>query len=485
MKTALHTILTGMLFFGVVGLPAVHGAIIDVDSIIARSEFVDDDRWKYDEAMAYRDAVNLRVSASTTPSVVLGLDKTTCIYTPSTQFDSNGRYGWMSGNTGNQHSNLWIAFGLAEITDLESMYIWNFGASGQRGRDTKSFNMYIVTESQAITLGSFDSVFQAGQPLTLVDNPNFTFVQNVALTQASGDSVSAQQINLNTSLTQDTQWVVFANFTSYGDNNYVGLGKVAFLDDVPSLGIVPENAKASSTNSTNGTDRVAIYTIQGRGLDTINIFDPDKRLTHQYTGDSAHTSWLGARNATSDQWLAFDLAGDTGQSFDLEGLYAWNYSQSGDYEGLNNTQRGVKDFKIYVVTQSDLDALSSTLDFESAFSGDLTDLLDPSNPLSGLLNLVTPEGAADGSTPFTMEQSQANTAEQQDFFFADSVDDVAWVLMAIENNWGGLYTGLGQIQFMGSLHDSSSGSNVPEPAAWLMLMLGLGGLCVIVRRRRT
>lgn len=439
-------------------LGSAHGQqIIDVGEIVASSTIAGD---------ALRVAGNLKVDANGG----LGLDTSTGIYTISHEY---GRNGWMtaSQSTAASRSQVWLAFDLESATDIASMHIWNFFSNQDtNNRQTKNFDVYIATAGSVGDL-DFGEIFSTTN--SFEDIKDLVTLEKVTLDAFSLSrpvtSGLSEQINLDAS---GAQWVVFTNFVNYGAG-YLGLGKVAFVDEVVTAGIVPTNAKASTRIDEK---RDVTNTISRKGLSAINIFDDTWEFTHKYTVnadaiDDGYTSWLSENGKNSNLWLAYEL----GAAYDLEGLYAWNYSREGD-----TLNRGINKFDMYVVTQSDLDALGMT--FDEFFSTDktlndlITALLDPDDPTSTVLTKVNSEN-------YEMAQAQAvNNSQQQEFFFDDIAEDVVWAMMAAISNHGSSYMGLGQIQFIGSLSENGE-SNVPEPAAWLLMAVGLAGLAAAKKRK--
>lgn len=151
-------------------------------------------------------------------------------------------------------------------------------------------------------------------------------------------------------------------------------------------------------------------------------------------------------------------------------MLAWNYS------GSYNVKRGIDEFDVYVVKQSDLDALSSALSFGDFFKEGTT--ID--DLLGSPLDLLT-QVSAHASSPFSMTEAKVNDAGMDDYLFSDVAEGVAWVLLAPQSNHGATdYMGFGQIQFQGN----ETIANTPEPATWVMLLLGFGAVMFARRRRR-
>ena len=198
------------------------------------------------------------------------------------------------------------------------------------------------------------------------------------------------------------------------------------------ISINPATGVTSSTELPNSgpvSDRINDHVVDGSGL---------TGLAHDNGGGNG-TMWLtsGGTQAygpkDADPWIEFDL----GAVYTIDSIRVWNMNHSA------NTDRGVKDLAIEYGNTA---ALGSTLAGVTQFA-----------QASGL---STYEGEIFDSGDFTSFQAR--------FIRFEIVNDA-------NRNWGDDdFTGLSEVQF--------SGVAVPEPTT--TALLGLGGLALILRRRK-
>jgi hypothetical protein len=158
-------------------------------------------------------------------------------------------------------------------------------------------------------------------------------------------------------------------------------------------------------------------------------------------------NWLAYPNANivvADQWIVFDL----GDTYNVEEIHVWNYWDVG-----SNPSQGV----------DDVDMLFATTLTSGAF-GSVASLAD----YSGSVSLNFAEQTADGSFQGAGELVSLG-----------STKSARYVLLDVQTNHGygtpaSGRVGLGEIRF--------TGTAVPEPT--ITALLGLGGLALILRRRR-
>jgi hypothetical protein len=157
-------------------------------------------------------------------------------------------------------------------------------------------------------------------------------------------------------------------------------------------------------------------------------------------------NWLAYPNANivvAEQWIVFDL----GDTYNVEGIHVWNYWDVGA-----NPNQGVDDVNVLFAT-----TLSDT--FGSAAS--------VANDFSGSVSLNFAEQTA------TAFQGAGELVS------LGSTKSARYVLFDIQTNHGygtleSSRVGIGEVRF--------TGTAVPEPAT--TALLGLGGLALILRRRK-
>ena len=166
----------------------------------------------------------------------------------------------------------------------------------------------------------------------------------------------------------------------------------------------------------------AINTINGNGLNAPG----DETATHG-AGSGSGTMWLGSTSEGSGigMFITFDL----GSEMDLDGAYIWNYNQDG------SGGRGYLNFDIYVGGSGD--SAATTL-------------------LVAGSSIVREAGGSPVSAQFE----------------AFSASDVQYVKFLSQSNGSNDIVGLSEVRF----------SQVPEPTT--TALLGLGGLALILRRRK-
>ena len=197
--------------------------------------------------------------------------------------------------------------------------------------------------------------------------------------------------------------------------------------------IVPVTANASSEKS----DSLATFLIDGSGLFTSTTeLTPDNSLTGIHYDNSNNTSSTADRSwvwdgIISEQWVEFDLGG----SFNVTDAYIWQTT-------FGTTGRQTR-----------------TFDIEYSTDGTNYSVASPDQLLGQVTTLTN------GSTAETFNFSSVTAS---------------WMRIGIdgtyENTGGGRswLGGLGEVRF--------EGTAVPEPST--TALLGLGGLALILRRRK-
>ena len=187
--------------------------------------------------------------------------------------------------------------------------------------------------------------------------------------------------------------------------------------------IVPASATASSTFN-NGFYSPGNL-ISGSGVSAPGLHDA-----------SFTTMWMTNLGVNQAQ-VTFDLGG----VFALDGAAIWNYNFGNPAEFQSTILRGVKDFRIL----SSLDGIT----YEEIFAG-------------------------------TLAMGTGQPLPSQNFGLTGTA---AFIQFDILNNYGqGTYaerdwsSGLSEVQFLGTA--------VPEPATWVMMLLGFGAVGIAIRRRR-
>jgi len=187
--------------------------------------------------------------------------------------------------------------------------------------------------------------------------------------------------------------------------------------------IVPDSATASSTFN-NGFYSPANL-INGSGISSAGLHD-----------SSFTNMWMSNLGVNQAQ-IIFDLGG----LFALEGAAFWNYNFGNPAEFQSTILRGVKDFRI-------LTSLDGTT-FNEIFLG-------------------------------TLAMGTGQLLPSQNF---DLTGTARFIQIDILNNYGqGTFaerdwsSGLSEVQFLGTA--------VPEPATWMMMLLGFGAVGFAIRRRR-
>lgn len=413
-----------------------------------------------------------------------GLDSASGLYKRN---DSPQNF-WSSGNYSSGQQQ-WIAFDLSDsegnATDLAAFSIWNSQQSGYPERRTTGFDMYVVSAADAGTQ-VFSNVFTAEYTFDFNDSM-FTYIGSYAPGTGIPPSVDNTALSINQQFSvnaDDTMWVVFTNFNSTGTDSYgkyATLGEVQFFDSLPDLGIGAK-VKAGTTFS-NNTLRGPENLVSGRGLSTFALADGSTNTVH-YFWEQEQTCWQGDTQIDNVKtpgradlnWLAFDLTDAAGTGVDLLGLNIWNYA----FNGFES--RDTKDIGLYVITQDEVAELAADegLDFDTFFAGMTSEIL---------LSLSDKLSITSADVEHELKQSGIHEgvryAEQEYVGLPGVITDAAWVFMDIQSIYGdgnGLNNraGLGQVLFVTANSDSA----VPEPAAWLLMAVGLGGLVLAKRRKR-
>ena len=407
---------------------------------------------------------------------------------------TNGLYQWNTSSCWMTAGlatldDVWLAFELTNAKDIQALAIWNLTQTdtGGIGRDTKSMDMYFLNDTQIGGLGSFDSYFDTFTPANLTQ---FTSAGTINLKSQVIDwnTTGGQLINLQTPA-NDAKWVVFTNFEgydpwdSYNNANYVGLGKVMFLDEFQPKadpGVLPARAAAHSSLNNNppGGDRNVSNLTHETGGPYFRPL-PDGNFTSSYRY-STTSSWLSDAGASDNEcWLAFALD----EPMELKGINFWNYAQNTTPGIDDEWRRGVKGFEIYTVTQTQVEALMSALEWPTSDPLDFFDSFffdfynDPFSEVKRALEeeLGELEIRKDGELP---GGGGLGFSDVSYVGLSAPVEDVAWVLMYAVDSYGysGHHVGMGHVRFV---------ANVPEPGTWMLMTLGLAGLGISCVRRRT
>jgi len=138
---------------------------------------------------------------------------------------------------------------------------------------------------------------------------------------------------------------------------------------------------------------------------------------------------------------AFTITLDLGGTYDIETVNLWNYAER--WNGTYYNDRGVKDFDLEFSTDGGA-TFGNTVSLTAAMADDT--------------------GATTGDVLYDGET----------FDIIDQVG-VTHVKFIAQDNYGGGYTGIAEVNFTGV-------QSVPEPSS--AALLGLGGLALILRRRK-
>lgn len=164
-------------------------------------------------------------------------------------------------------------------------------------------------------------------------------------------------------------------------------------------------------------------------------------------------SWRSNNGETlGDQWIQWDL----GASYQLDSIQVWNYNDSSRYAA------GIRQVDIYVSNAA------APGDPEGAGSGNWT--------LWAETAILDPGPGSAGYTGFDLETAVGSSLPSSDIRFirfeVDSTFRSDLINLGGGTGDGENVAGLAQIEFY----------QVPEPSS--LALLGLGGLCMIKRRRR-
>ena len=170
------------------------------------------------------------------------------------------------------------------------------------------------------------------------------------------------------------------------------------------------------------------FTIDGSGLSDSGNSGDILNETHINGNSGSNLTWLSANGDRPTITIDFDLGG----TFDVDSVHLWNWT----YTGATDT-RGVTSMDI-------------------SFSSNGTDFVNTLQDVA-----FTPYAAA----------STSATSETQTFA---AVNGVTHIRLTDINNAGDTYIGFSEIRF--------GAAAVPEPTT--TALLGLGGIALILRRRR-
>jgi hypothetical protein len=214
------------------------------------------------------------------------------------------------------------------------------------------------------------------------------------------------------------------------------MGTLALATSAQAAVIQPIDARESTAFSAS---RVATEATNGNGLDdptSVETGDPVP-VTWTLHSNGGDDQWMSANvgSAVSDQWVMFDL----GAAYQTDSMFFWNTF-------LAATSRGISDMDV---------SFATSLDMPFA-----TALITDSN-WGSTVNLTPAEGVV------------VDSKGAGELLTYTSVS-ARYVLFEVTANHGdGSYVGMSEVRFI---------SAVPEPTT--TALLGLGGLALILRRRK-
>ena len=184
--------------------------------------------------------------------------------------------------------------------------------------------------------------------------------------------------------------------------------------------IIPDSATASSEFNANGSASHLL----GAGFTAL---DPIETSTHENGSWGTSVYWFSSGADKASPSIDFDLGG----TFTVGEAHVWNWNAS------NDTNWGVKDFTLVFSTDG---------------------LFDGGEASQSFTNI----GQGTGLASYTGEH-----------FTLTPVAGVTHIRLQVDTPTGGSFTGLSEVRFSEA---------VPEPTT--TALLGLGGLALILRRRK-